>query len=183
MKRKDITGEKFGRLTAIQFSHVENKSCHRSVWICKCECGKTVKIKLHELTAGTKSCGCYKSDEIVKRCFKGVGLVTKSCWSSVRNGAKARNIEFNISIEYMWGLFQKQDGKCALTGKEIKLSHNTSKIKPTASLDRIDNSFGYVEGNVQWTHKQVNLCKHILNNEDFIAMCKEIVDWKGKNVS
>ena len=174
MKRKDITGLRFGRLTAVSFSHIENKSCHRSVWACKCECGKTVKVKLHELTAGTKSCGCLKSDMNIKRCFKGIGLVTKSCWSSIKNNAKERNIEFKVSIKYIWELFEKQKGKCKLTGQDIKLSHNVKKIKPTASLDRIDNAFGYIEGNVQWVHKQVNMCKHVLNNKDFIMMCSEV---------
>lgn len=106
---------------------------------------------------------------------EGVGLVTRNCWSIARRGAKSRNIEFRISIEYMWRLFQEQNGKCALTGRKIKLSHNVKKIKPTASLDRIDSNIGYIEGNLQWVHKQVNLCKHILNNEDFIEICLEVM--------
>ena len=180
MRRKDITDKKFGRLTARCFSHTENKgSTHRSVWKCECECGQFVKIKLHELTSGdTKSCGCYKSDLNIKRCFKGVGEVTRDCWSSIKRGAASRSIEFNISIEYMWELFEIQNGRCALTGEEVKLSHNRKKIKPTASLDRIDSSIGYVEGNVQWVHKQINLCKHTLNNKEFMDMCAKVVNWK-----
>jgi len=41
----------------------------------------------------------------------------------------------------------------------------------TASLDRIDSSKGYIEGNVQWVHKMVNMSKQQYTQEEFINMC------------
>jgi hypothetical protein len=43
--------------------------------------------------------------------------------------------------------------------------------KNTASLDRIDSSRGYIEGNVQWVHKMANMCKQHYSQKRFIDMC------------
>ncbi len=55
---KDITGQKFGRLTAIKFSHRQNR---RTFWIFKCDCGTERTMRRDGVTQGaTKSCGCAK---------------------------------------------------------------------------------------------------------------------------
>lgn len=62
---KDITGCKFGRLTAIK--HVGSKNGY-AVWLCKCDCGKEVTVKGHDLRKGsTKSCGCFNKESSTKR--------------------------------------------------------------------------------------------------------------------
>lgn len=48
-----------------------------------------------------------------------------------------------------------------------------------ASLDRIDNSKGYVEGNLQWLCKRVNYMKHTMNNEYFLTWIKSIYEFKN----
>ena len=54
---RDLTGQVFGRLTAIR---LYGKNIHgKTMWECKCECGKTVVVQSYLLTAGmTRSCGC-----------------------------------------------------------------------------------------------------------------------------
>lgn len=55
----DLTGQKFGRLTAIK----RDTSRKGVYWICKCECGNTKSIKSDSLRSGTsKSCGCLQSE-------------------------------------------------------------------------------------------------------------------------
>ena len=44
----------------------------------------------------------------------------------------------------------------------------------TASLDRINSKKGYVEGNIQWVHKDINMMKHCLETSDFIKWCEKI---------
>ena len=57
-RRKDRVGEKFGRLTIIEFSHVNAK--YVSFWKCKCDCGNEVVVDVSSLVTGnTVSCGCY----------------------------------------------------------------------------------------------------------------------------
>ena len=49
----------------------------------------------------------------------------------------------------------------------------------TASLDRIDSSKGYVPGNIQWVHKDVNWMKGSFTQEYFVNICKKI----SKNIN
>ena len=52
---KDITGERFGKLVAIQ---IMGKSGREMMWLCLCDCGKEARIRLSNLRTGnTKSCG------------------------------------------------------------------------------------------------------------------------------
>lgn len=62
-------------------------------------------------------------------------------------------------------------GRKVKTGIEICLD---AAHKQTASLDRIDNTKGYTEDNVQWVHKIINKMKSDLTQEDFIMWCKRI---------
>ena len=57
---KDITNQKFGRLTAIRPIRQVDRTY---IWECKCSCGQVVELKINTLTTGhTKSCGCYRID-------------------------------------------------------------------------------------------------------------------------
>ncbi len=62
---KDLTKEKFGRLTVIE--RVENNKSGSACWECRCNCGNIVVIRGDCLRTGcTQSCGCLNS-EIVKK--------------------------------------------------------------------------------------------------------------------
>lgn len=88
--------------------------------------------------------------------------------------AFARNIEWNVSYDQLDQLWEKQNGLCALTGKQMIPSNKGNKMT-IASLDRIDNSIGYRDGNIQLVLGILNICKNILHNNEFIDMCKEVV--------
>jgi hypothetical protein len=52
----DITGEVYGKLTAIKLHHREG---YVSFWECRCECGSTLVTRITSLRNGnTQSCGC-----------------------------------------------------------------------------------------------------------------------------
>ena len=65
IKYTDLTGQHFGKLTAIspvldkQDKCYENRVGRSMFWICECECGNVIKISANHLTQGlSKSCGC-----------------------------------------------------------------------------------------------------------------------------
>lgn len=63
-KVKDITGQKFGRLTVIKFLRIEN---HKAIWLCECECGNLTEVATNHLTSGhTKSCGCLHKERTIE---------------------------------------------------------------------------------------------------------------------
>ena len=68
MTLKDLTGMVFGRLTVL--NRVENNKSKVVLWLCSCECDKTVRkvISSNHLTSGrVKSCGCLKREMLSAR--------------------------------------------------------------------------------------------------------------------
>ena len=84
-----------------------------------------------------------------------------------------RPIELAITIQQAWELFLAQGRKCALSGEPIAFPRINAE-KGTASLDRIDSNLGYVLGNVQWVHKDVNIMKNKFDQDYFIGLCVKI---------
>ena len=152
----------------------------RSYILVKCTCGsniiKEIPIKHTESKAHK---GCEKCSRF--HTSKGFGLLSGEYWALFINGAKSRNYEFNISIEYAWNLYLLQNKKCALSGIDLVFEPNCVHNKNvdfrkmrTASLDRIDSKLGYIEGNIQWVHKDINIMKNYFNQDYFIKICKLI---------
>lgn len=57
----DISGQRFGRLFVLGFSHTTIK--RQAAWSCRCDCGRTVTVIGNRLKCGkTKSCGCLRTD-------------------------------------------------------------------------------------------------------------------------
>lgn len=48
-------------------------------------------------------------------------------------------------------------------------------MKTDASLDRIDSTKGYIEGNVRWVNKDYNMLKCDLTDDQLLEMCTTIV--------
>ena len=66
---KDLTGQKFGRLTALKKGK-KDKAGHQ-YWICKCDCGNITEVNSDNLRRGlTQSCGCLHSEITHKTVFK-----------------------------------------------------------------------------------------------------------------
>ena len=101
------------------------------------------------------------------------GVLRKSFAKKYKINAELRKLDWDLTFDYLADLLIEQDFKCALTDWDIDAMEVN---KNTASLDRIDSSIGYIEGNVQWVHKMVNMCKQQYEQEDFVHMCKAIAD-------
>ncbi len=60
-KALDITGQKFGRLTAIR--PLPKRVGRSVVWHCRCDCGNEANIPYNSLVTGnTQSCGCMRRE-------------------------------------------------------------------------------------------------------------------------
>jgi hypothetical protein len=102
-------------------------------------------------------------------------IIPSEFWWKIKSGTrrKSRDLPFDISKEYSADLFQEQGGRCALTGLELTFDVNSENGR-TASLDRKDSALGYVEGNVQWVHKDINRMKLAYCQDYFIEMCARV---------
>lgn len=63
---KDITGERFGRLTVIEPTEKRHNRC--VIWLCRCDCGNLIEVQGSYLRVGdTMSCGCLHSEKSSER--------------------------------------------------------------------------------------------------------------------
>lgn len=145
------------------------------------ECGAEKFVRKNMIQLGTRCKVCLTIDRnrSNKGKHRGVGGLTKTFFNHFKNTAKRRDIEFSVTLNYLWNLYEKQNGACALSGLPISLPTHTGiggaeTSANSASLDRIDSSKGYVEGNVQWVHKIANIAKNDLSQEGFIALCHAV---------
>lgn len=183
---KDITGKKFNRLTVLSRSH---KGKYGWYWKCRCDCGSIKDVLSSKLSSGhTKSCGCYKSENIRPKysnkhwCWRGCGKLSGSIWCRIKANAKKRNKEFLITQEEAWKLYEKQNGLCALTGLPIVFAETSKDLTAglnTASLDRIDSGKGYTLDNVQWVHVKINYMKQEFLQDEFIGLCELVAQYKS----
>lgn len=153
---------------------VGNNGKHK-IWRCKCHaCGRVYDKVVANIHKNIKSCGClYIRQNHNSPNWRGVGEISSVLITHYKVNAKRRNIDFNITGEYMWELFIKQERKCALSGVEIKFGR-MGRDECTASLDRIKSKLPYQEGNVQWVHKHINMMKLDHDQEYFIKLCSLI---------
>lgn len=173
-RQTDLVGYQCGRLTVISKGY---SAPSQLFWKCRCQCGNIRFYTRQQLMKGTLlSCGCFKSEckGNSHKNWRGIGILPSSFVCKIKAHAKRRKIKFELNKEYLWSVFSNQKEMCALTGLKLTFptSHNEMKRGVgNASLDRIDSSKGYVEKNVQWVHKDINMMKQQLSTTRFVNMC------------
>jgi hypothetical protein len=135
-KRKNLVGKKFGRLTVIAETDQDKNRNRR--FICRCDCGKEVRVLHGSLTSGhTKSCGCLQKEWAETSFSDGRKSTIKKALA--RNSKEARkttehkkNVRRNNMLKRKYGItldqynemHKKQNGRCAICGRnEKELGH------------------------------------------------------------
>lgn len=171
-------GDKFKGWTIIAGPRIHNST---QQWLAQCECGNTRWFQPNELLNETrcfKCRSCMTSTRISTFVSnKGaVGELTIGKYNKLKKSAEKRNIPFTVTIGFLWNLYLKQNGVCAITGDKIE------SVKK-ASLDRIDSNKGYEEHNVQWVTYQANVSKHIMNMNQLYEFCKKVLNHANQQPS
>lgn len=100
--------------------------------------------------------------------YRGAGDVTGGRLAKYRASALKRGLSFEVGAVYLWELFLAQGGRCVYTGLPLSFKDGT------ASIDRIDSSLGYIEGNVQWVLDKINTMKWNFSEEEFFTLCSMV---------
>lgn len=67
MRPLDLSGQRFGRLTAIAFTGKTGPQGR--VWACRCECGRAAEVPVRDLRSGhSRSCGCGQRQAAARAC-------------------------------------------------------------------------------------------------------------------
>lgn len=84
---RDLTGNKYGRLTVIKLLP-ERKSNGGAVWLCRCDCGQELPVAAGNLLRGTtRSCGCLRRDDLSGQQFGRLTVESLGSKSGAGNGA------------------------------------------------------------------------------------------------
>lgn len=100
-------------------------------------------------------------------------------WFLARCRNRAKKHENGMTLECLQQQWANQKGICPYTGWDLLLPDSTEGWKAgrhirNASLDRIDSSKGYVEGNVQFVAVSINTAKGEFSELEFLELCRAI---------
>jgi hypothetical protein len=87
---------------------------------------------------------------------------------------KRRFHDYDIDLPYLKELWENQEGKCPFTGWDLELKYDELNLK-SASLDRIDNSKGYIKGNVRFVSVMYNYCRNNFSDDQVIEFCEAVI--------
>lgn len=180
MKKLDLTGQRFGRLTVVE-------CCGRSkdgqkVYLCRCDCGTEKKVRSGNLRNGnTQSCGCLSAEKTAERSRKrllvhgGCGTRLYSIWIDMRS-----RCTWNKAIN--WHLYGGRGIKvCDEWANNFTAFRDwamTNGYSDDLQLDRIDNDGNYEPCNCKWSTRieQGNnrrTCVYVTINGE----TKTVVEW------
>lgn len=115
----------------------------------------------------------------ISRSYGSIGYknIPANYMTRIRNHALELKVEYNITSKELYELFVEQNGCCAISGLILHFYTKENKILQTASLDRMDGTKGYIKGNIQWIHKDLQKMKQNKSNEEFIRWSHIISDF------
>lgn len=87
-------------------------------------------------------------------------------------------------MDYLRQLWEYQKGTCPYTGWELMLPDNSNGWRDgnnpkSASLDRIDNSKGYIQGNVRFVAVIVNYARNGFSESSVFEFARAVVKQHG----
>lgn len=88
---------------------------------------------------------------------------------------KRRYLKKEVSLEYLVYLWDKQEGLCAVSRVPMTYQHGEGNLDTNISIDRIEPTLGYVEGNVQLVCRVVNHMKWTNSTERLEWWCNHII--------
>jgi hypothetical protein len=141
----DITGQRFGRLTAIKRLP---KWKYTYKWLCKCDCGNETTVLMNNLRRlHTTSCGCHIKEIAGKQRISHGMSYTRihSIWRNMKKRCSDPNsnrhssyFDKNITVCDKWLTF------------EGFYEDMAEGYADNLSIDRLDNSKGYYKENCRW---------------------------------
>lgn len=170
-KIKDLTGQRFGKLTVIEYKG-SNKGTG-SLWLCKCDCGNEKIITSRNLLNKTcKSCGCYSKDNPAHITHNLYHTRLHNIWIGMKSRCYNKNNKRyknyggrGIKVCEEWQEFKSFYEWAIING------YNQTMDRGECTIDRIDINGDYSPDNCQF----INIKKQQRNKTN-----TRYVNYKGK---
>ena len=180
--KKNLTSIRIGRLLVLtQAESRRGKSGSSKIfWVCQCDCGKQVEIAAMALNCRkpTQSCGCLQLEVVTQQGYnnyKGKGVsVLHSAYSKYKWRASKKNIQFDLSEQDFNDLILGDCYYCDAVPSSLHRAELNIENTLVNGIDRIDNTLGYVYGNVVSCCGVCNTAKSDNSLGDFLSMISRI---------
>lgn len=157
-RRLDITGRRFGRLTAIRT--VGKNISGQMLWECSCDCGGSTVTSVSSLIDGhTKSCGCAKIEAMPKGWNKTHGECKTrlyNVWNAIHTrcyNPKSKSYKHygakGVSMCDEWRKYENFRNWAYENGYDPEAKHGE------CTIDRIDPFGNYEPDNCRWVDLKV----------------------------
>ena len=158
-KRLDLAEQKFGRLTVLRFSHINERGS--SVWLCQCDCGKETYVEGFLLKRGnTRSCGCLQKETAANTaCKRSKHGMCKTRLHRIWLHMKERCNNPNCKAYPDYG--GRGINVCDSWSDDFQAFHDwaiANGYEDNLSIDRINTNGNYEPDNCRWatTEQQAN---------------------------
>lgn len=171
-KTENIEGKTFGKFFVVSRS-LKKGPGGNVLWYCACDCGNFSIVSGGDLKRRhNANCGCERVRKLrdqrgVKNPMFKHGKYTKENFkfSAYEYAAKYRNHSFSLTLD---------------TFRELTAGHCHYCGDPNCGgIDRVDNSLGYIDGNVVGCCGLCNKMKHVNSKQKFLTQIRKIFNNLG----
>ena len=103
-------------------------------------------------------------------------VVLQKRWFGAKRRAEEHNIPFTITKEDLLELWNKQEGKCAISKIPMTYELDSGRVFSNVSIDQKIPGKGYTIDNVQLVCMAVNQLKSDFEMDTILYICKQIVN-------
>ena len=175
----DLTGQKFGLLTALYIDSTDGRG--EKKWMCQCECGKKVIVLSSNLRNGhTQSCGCSRrshGEMAIEKLLKdnNIPFVIEKTFDSCRFQDTNINARFDFFVNNQYII--EYDGETHYNNT-MHGWHTEDKLEETQKRDEFKNNWCLKNNipliRIPYTHlKQLKITDLLLETSEFLIKNKE----------